>query len=54
MSILLKENLDVQVNNENRSNDGGKLLLNLKIKEYRFYVVNIYAPNDIFKTKWIF
>lgn len=46
MSILFKDNLDVQVNNVKRSIGGRKLLLNLEIHEYKFTVVNIYAPND--------
>lgn len=46
VSILFKENIDVQVYNVNRSNDGRKLLLNLEINDYKFTVVNIYAPND--------
>jgi exonuclease III len=59
--ILIKEGLDIQVQNVHRSEDGRKLMMNVIIKGSMFCLVCAYAPNvmaqriEFFKrlSKWI-
>ena len=49
VSILFKENLDIEVNNIKRSEDGKKIVLNITFNGNTFSIINIYAPNDELK-----
>ena len=49
VSILFKENLDIEVNNIKRSEDGKKILLNITFNGNTFSIIIIYAPNDELK-----
>ena len=61
VAILFSEHLEYQILNKHSSNDGRKLLLNVKINEENYSIVCIYAPNgikersDFFKNlnRWI-
>ena len=46
VSILTKNGLDINILNTHRSNDGRKLLINVKLNDVEFTLVNIYAPNN--------
>ena len=50
VSILFKENLDIEVNNLKRTEeDGRKILFNITLNGNTFSIINIYAPNDELK-----
>ena len=44
-SILFRKQLDIEIINVHKSNDGRILLLNLIFEETNFSIMNIYAPN---------
>ena len=43
--IMIKENLNIEIVNVHSSDDGRILLLNVKLFDDMFCLVNIYAPN---------
>lgn len=45
MSILFRKKLIVDIINYHQSVNGRKLLINVKINEKVFSLVNVYAPN---------
>ena len=49
VSILSKGNLDIEVNNIKRSEDGRKILLYIILNGNTLSIINIYAPNDKLK-----
>lgn len=46
VSVLFKKDLDIDIINRHSSNDGRKILINVKIGETDLTLVNIYAPNN--------
>lgn len=46
VSILFRKNLNVDIINYHQSVNGRKLLINVKINEKVFSLVNVYAPNS--------
>ena len=54
VSILINDNFEHEILGVHSSNDGRKLLLNLKHKGQTYCIVNIYAPTDITQRKNFF
>ena len=52
-SILLRNNLDIEIINENNSDNGRIALLNFKYNQCIYTICSIYAPNKI-KDKLLF
>ena len=52
-SILLRNKLDIEIINENNSDDGRIVLLNFKYNQYIYTICCIYLPNKI-KDKLLF
>ena len=46
VSILFKKGLDIDIENYHSTTDGRKNLVNLKIGETKYTIVNIYAPTN--------
>ena len=46
-SALLRNNLDIEIINENNSDDGSVTLLNFKYNQYIYTICSINAPNKI-------
>ena len=53
-SILFRKQLDIEIINVQKSNDGKILLLNLLFEENNFSIMNIYAPNSPAERKSLF
>ena len=53
-SILFRRQLDIEIINVHKSNDGRILLLNLIFEENNFSSINIYAPNSPAERKSFF
>ena len=51
VAFLIKPKLDIQILSSITDNDGRYLLANLKIDDFNFSIVNIYAPNHVAERK---
>ena len=46
VSVLFKQNINIEVINTHRSQDGRKILINVKYLDKNLTLVNVYAPNS--------
>ena len=51
VTILFKKGLDIEIENHHKTIDGRKILVNVRIGDDNYTLVNIYAPTVASKKK---